>query len=358
MSDDATGSAAAERGLEQAAPDVASFEDEAPSLLRRVQHFFHQNPTAIPAIILLIAVVIFAFVSGGRFFGTLNLSLILAQVTLIALLGTAQTLVIITAGIDLSVGAIMVLSSIIMGKLAVDYQVPVAIAFPIGLLTGLVCGLINGILVTALKLPPFIVTLGTWSIYGALITLVSNAATIRSQALDQFAPFLKSMGARIPLGGGAFLMLGSILMILVAVLIWYMLSRTAFGRHVYAIGDDPQAARLSGIQVNRTLVGVYALAGLLCGIAGWVLIGRVGAVSPLGNQTANLDAITAVVIGGTSLFGGRGSIVGTLFGALIVGVFDSGLSLTGVDPLWRQLTVGALIIIAVAIDQWIRRISA
>lgn len=358
MSDDATGSASAERGLENAAHGVASFDDQAPSGLRRIQHFFHQNPTAIPAIILFISVVVFAFVSGGRFFGTLNLSLILAQVTLIALLGTAQTLVIITAGIDLSVGAIMVLSSIIMGKLATDYQVPVAIAFPVGLLVGFGCGLLNGILVTALKLPPFIVTLGTWSIYGALITLVSNAATIRSQALDQFAPFLKAMGARIPLGGGGFLMYGSILMILVAVFIWYLLSRTAFGKHVYAIGDDPQAARLSGIQVNRTLVGVYALAGLLCGIAGWVLIGRVGAVSPLGNQTANLDAITAVVIGGTSLFGGRGSIVGTLFGALIVGVFDSGLSLTGVDPLWRQLTVGALIIGAVAIDQWIRRISS
>jgi fructose transport system permease protein len=358
MSDDATGSAMAERGLEDASQNVASFEEDASGPLRRVQHFFHQNPTAIPAIILFVAVVVFAIVTRGRFFGTLNLSLILAQVTLIALLGTAQTLVIITAGIDLSVGAIMVLSSIIMGKLAVDYQVPVVIAFPIGLLTGLACGFANGILVTALKLPPFIVTLGTWSIYGALITLVSNAATVRSQALDQFAPFLKSMGARIPIGGGAFLMYGSILMILVAVVVWYMLNRTAFGRHVYAIGDDPQAARLSGIQVNRTLLGVYTLAGLLCGIAGWVLIGRVGAVSPLGNQTANLDAITAVVIGGTSLFGGRGSIVGTLFGALIVGVFDSGLSLTGVDPLWRQLTVGALIIGAVAIDQWIRRISA
>ncbi|HEY8575426.1 MAG TPA: ABC transporter permease [Devosia sp.] len=358
MSDDATGSATAERGLAAGHHGVASFEDEAPSPLRRIQHFFHQNPTAIPAIILIVAVAVFAVVTGGRFFGALNLSLILAQVTLIALLGTAQTLVIITAGIDLSVGAIMVLSSIIMGKLAVDYQVPVTVAFPVGLLTGLLCGLANGLLVTALKLPPFIVTLGTWSIYGALITLVSNAATIRSQALDQFAPFLKSMGARIPLGGGAFLMYGSILMILVAVVIWYILSRTAFGRHVYAIGDDPHAARLSGIQVNKTLVGVYTLAGLLCGIAGWVLIGRVGAVSPLGNQTANLDAITAVVIGGTSLFGGRGSIVGTLFGALIVGVFDSGLSLTGVDPLWRQLTVGALIIVAVAIDQWIRRISA
>jgi fructose transport system permease protein len=147
-------------------------------------------------------------------------------------------------------------------------------------------------------------------------------------------------------------------MIAVAVFAWYLLSRTAFGRHVYAIGDDPDSARLAGIRVDRTLIGVYSLAGLLCGIAGWVLIGRVGAVSPLGNQTANLDAITAVVIGGTSLFGGRGSIVGTILGALIVGIFDSGLSLTGVDPLWRQLTTGGLIIFAVSIDQWIRRVSA
>jgi fructose transport system permease protein len=199
-----------------------------------------------------------------------------------------------------------------------------------------------------------------------MVTLVSEAATIRKVDLQQKASLLLDMGQRISLGngptgtpaGGPFIMYGSILMIGVAVLIWYMLSRTAFGRHVYAIGDDPNAARLAGIQVDRTLIYVYALAGLLCGIAAWVLIGRVGAVSPLGNQTANLDAITAVVIGGTSLFGGRGSIVGTLFGALIVGVFDSGLALAGVDPLWRQLTTGALIIIAVSIDQWIRRVSS
>ena len=122
----------------------------------------------------------------------------------------------------------------------------------------------------------------------------------------------------------------------------------------FLAGFLPTRAR----NMAAALSWAVALAGLICGIAGWVLIGRVGAVSPLGNQTANLDAITAVVIGGTSLFGGRGAIVGTLFGALIVGVFDSGLSLTGVDPLWRQLTVGALIIVAVAIDQWIRKVSA
>lgn len=366
MSDDQGGSAAAEQGLVGSAAGVASFDDEHPGALRRLQHFFHQYPTTIPFLILLIALVAFTFVTNGRFLNPLNLSLILTQVTLIALLGTAQTLVIITAGIDLSVGAIMVLSSIVMGKLAVDFQVPVPLAFAAGILTGLACGAFNGLLVTLLRLPPFIVTLGTWSIFAALVTLISQAATIRKVDLEASAPFLLSMGERISLGngpsgtpaGGPFIMYGSLLMLLAAVIVWYMLSRTAFGRHIYAIGDDPNAARLAGIQVNRRLVAVYSLAGLICAIAGWVLIGRVGAVSPLGNQTANLDAITAVVIGGTSLFGGRGSIVGTLFGALIVGVFDSGLSLTGVDPLWRQLTVGALIIVAVSIDQWIRRISS
>jgi fructose transport system permease protein len=358
MSDSQVGTQEAERGLSGAATNVAQFDEFAPTALQRVQRFFHQNPTAIPFLILLLAVVVFTSVTSGRFLSPLNLSLILAQVTVIGALGTAQTLVIITAGIDLSVGAIMVLSSIIMGKLAVDAGVPVSLAFLAGLLCGLLCGLLNGALITLLRLPPFIVTLGTWSIYGALITLVSGSATIRGASLDEVAPFLKLLGQRLQLGGGFFLLAGSVLMLALAALIWYMLSRTAFGRHIYAVGDDPHAARLAGIQVNRTLLGVYVLTGLLCGIAGWILIGRVGAASPLGNANANLDAITAVVIGGTSLFGGRGSIIGTLFGALIVGVFDSGLSLTGVDPLWRQLTVGALIIVAVAIDQWIRRISA
>jgi fructose transport system permease protein len=358
MSDDAGGTATAERGLVGTAAEIASFEEEQPSVLRRAQHFFHQYPTTIPFLILILAGIVFIVVTNGRFLNPLNLSLILAQVTLIATLGTAQTLVIITAGIDLSVGAIMVLSSIVMGKLAVDYGLPAPIALFLGLLCGFLCGLLNGLLVTLLRLPPFIVTLGTWSIFAAVVTLVSRAATIRSQDLDRFAPLLKDLGRRVQFGGGYFIMYGSVMMLIVAIVIWYVLSRTAFGRHIYAIGDDPNAARLAGIQVNRALVANYALAGFLCGVAGWILIGRVGAVSPLGNQTANLDAITAVVIGGTSLFGGRGSIIGTLFGALIVGVFDSGLSLTGVDPLWRQLTVGALIIIAVAIDQWVRRISS
>lgn len=136
-----------------------------------------------------------------------------------------------------------------------------------------------------------------------------------------------------------------------------MLNHTAWGRHVYAIGDDPDAAELAGVQVQKTLISVYVLSGLICALAGWVLIGRIGSVSPTAGQFANIESITAVVIGGISLFGGRGSILGMLFGALIVGVFGLGLRLIGTDPQWTYLLIGLLIIVAVAIDQWIRKVA-
>jgi fructose transport system permease protein len=157
--------------------------------------------------------------------------------------------------------------------------------------------------------------------------------------------------------GGARIMWGTFLMLLVALAFWYVLNRTAYGRHVYATGDDPEAARLAGIDTDRVLRSVYTLAGIIAAIAGWALIGRVGAISPTAGENANLDSITAVVIGGTSLFGGRGSIVGTLVGALIVGVFRSAVSLAGLDVLWQEFAIGVLIIVAVALDQWIRRVS-
>ena len=358
MSDSSQGSALAERGLDGADQTVASFDEDKPSLLKRIQRFLHEFPTAIPFIVLIVGVMIFSVTAGGKFFALFNMSLVLQQVTIIGTLGIAQTLVILTAGIDLSVGAIMVLSSIVMGRLAVVWGWPPEIAFVLGFLTGIACGFINGVLVALVKLPPFIVTLGTWSIYGAMVIYVSHSETIRDQDITQKAPILHWTGNRILFGHGALITYGSILMILVAVVVWYILNRTAFGRHVYATGDDPEAARLTGINTAGTLVGVYTLAGFICAIAAWVLIGRIGAASPLGNQTANLDAITAVVIGGTSLFGGRGSLVGTLFGALIVGVFRNGLALSGVDVLWQEFAVGILIILAVTIDQWIRKISA
>jgi fructose transport system permease protein len=325
--------------------------------LQRLQHFLHLYPTTVPFIVLLLGVLAFSLVVGGRFFHPFNLSLVLQQVTIIAILGMAQTLIVLTAGIDLSVGAIMVLCSVIMGRLAVLAGLPVELAFSLGLLAGIGCGLLNGALVAVLRLPPFIVTLGTWSIFAALNLWYSQSQTIRQQDVEAAAPFLQLTGTALQVGG-ARLTLGSILMLLLALLLWYVLNRTAFGRHVYATGDQPEAARLAGIHTRRTLLAVYAAAGLICSIAGWVLIGRIGAISAISGGNANLDSITAVVIGGTSLFGGRGSIVGTLVGALIVGVFRNGLALAGADSLWQEFTIGALIIVAVTIDQWIRKVSA
>jgi fructose transport system permease protein len=366
------GPAEFEHILPNAPQGVASFEEERPGALRKAQHFLHAYPTTIPFMVLIIGILVFSAIVGSKFFAPFNLSLILQQVTIIAILGIAQTLIILTAGIDLSVGVIMILSSVVMGRTCVVYGVPLEIAFPLGLLTGFLCGLINGLIITLLRLPPFIVTLGTWSIFGALNIFYSRSETIRQQDIEAVAPFLQWTGSIIKPYNvfldtfgldllwlkGSVITYGSILMILLAVVVWYLLNRTAFGRHVYATGDDPDAARLAGINPDRTLVWVYALAGLICAIAAWVLIGRIGGVSPQAGQTANLDSITAVVIGGTSLFGGRGSIIGTLIGALIVGVFRNGLALSGLDVLWQEFTVGVLIIVAVTLDQWIRRVSA
>ena len=250
----------------------------------------------------------------------------------------------------------MVISSVVMGRLAVYSGVPTFIAFPIGLLVGAAFGYLNGILVTRLKMPPFIVTLGTLSIIGALNTYYSQSETIGMQDIEEKAWFLQIMGNQITIGG-ARIMWGTFLMLAVAAVVWYVLNRTAYGRHIYATGDDREAARLAGINTDRILLSVYVLAGLIAAIAGWALIGRVGAISPTAGENANLDSITAVVIGGTSLFGGRGSIIGTLVGALIVGVFRSAVSLAGLDVLWQEFAIGVLIIVAVALDQWIRRVS-
>jgi fructose transport system permease protein len=345
-----------ERVLAAAATAQASFEEEHLSPLKRAQRFLHLYPTTVPFVVLLLGLLLGCTVNYSHFVSASNFSTVLTQVTIIAIVGIAQTLVILTAGIDLSVGVIMVISSVVMGRLAVIDGVPTVIAFPAGLLCGLAFGFLNGALVTRLKMPPFIVTLGTLSIIGALNTFYSQSETIREQDLETSAPFLQLMGVPFEIGG-ARIILGTFLLIILALVVWYVLNRTAYGRHVYATGDDREAARLAGINTDRILLSVYMLAGIIASIAGWALIGRIGAISPTAGENANLDSITAVVIGGTSLFGGRGSIIGTLIGALIVGVFRSAVSLAGLDVLWQEFAIGVLIIVAVALDQWIRRVS-
>ena len=345
-----------EKVLTSATATVASFDEERLTVLQRTQRFLHAYPTVVPFVVLLLGVLLGVLVNPSRFTAASNLSTILTQVMVIGIVGVGQTLVILTAGIDLSIGVIMVISSVVMGRLAVYSGVPTLIAFPIGLLVGAAFGYLNGVLVTRLKMPPFIVTLGTLSIIGALNTYYSQSETIGMQDIEEKAWFLQIMGNQITIGG-ARIMWGTFLMLAVAAVVWYLLNRTAYGRHIYATGDDMEAARLAGINTDRILLSVYVLAGLIAAIAGWALIGRVGAISPTAGENANLDSITAVVIGGTSLFGGRGSIIGTLVGALIVGVFRSAVSLAGLDVLWQEFAIGVLIIVAVALDQWIRRVS-
>ena len=333
-----------------------TFEIEKPNTLKKIQNFLHGNPTMIPVIILILSVSAFGMIAGGKFFSAFNLSLIIQQVTIVGILAAAQTLIILTAGIDLSVAAIMVLASVFMGKLSVQMGIPTSVAIMVGMTSGAICGYLNGWLVTKFRLPPFIVTLGTWNIFFALVIFFSGSQSIRSRDIEANAPLLHFFGERVKILGAQFTY-GSFLMILIFVVLWFVLNKTAWGRHVYAVGDDKEAAELSGIRTDRMLLSVYTVAGVILALGAWVSIGRVGSVSPTSLYEGNLDSITAVVIGGTSLFGGRGSIVGALFGALIVGVFSSGLSIAGLDVLWQRFALGCLIIIAVGIDQWIRRIS-
>lgn len=335
---------------------VAEFEEQG-GLTSKIAHFLHNNPAVVPLIVLLVSTVIFSVLVGERFFSPFTLTLILQQVAIVGIVACAQSLVILTAGIDLSVGAIMVLSSVVMGKFTFDLGLPPGIAVFFGLSCGLLIGTINGVLVAYVKLPPFIVTLGMWQIALAANFLYSGSEVIRSQDISTQAPLLQFFGNKIT-GGGAIFTYGVILMLLLVGLLSYILSQTAWGRHIYAVGDDPDAAELSGVNVKSTLISVYAIAGLICAFAGWVLIGRLGSVSPQAGQLANIKSITAVVIGGISLFGGRGSIAGSLFGALIVGVFSLGLRLLGANVQWTYLLIGILIIVAVTVDQYIRKASA
>ncbi|WP_305967935.1 MULTISPECIES: ABC transporter permease [unclassified Mameliella] len=355
MSESASKGQDYESSLSEATQSVAEFEKRE-GFVYNLQHRLHTNPALVPLIVLVLSIIVFGLLLGSKFFSPFALTLILQQVQIVGIVAAAQSLVILTAGIDLSVGAIMVMSSVVMGQFTFRYGIPPGLAVICGLAVGTGIGAINGLLVTRMKLPPFIVTLGMWQIVLAANFLYSANETIRSQEISEHAPILQFFGNVIQIGS-ARLTFGAIFMLILFAVLTYALTQTAWGRHVYAVGDDKEAAELSGMEANKVLVSVYALSGLICAFAGWALIGRIGSVSPTSGQLANIESITAVVIGGISLFGGRGSVLGSLFGALIVGVFTLGLRLLGADAQWTYLLIGVLIIAAVSVDQWIRKVS-
>jgi fructose transport system permease protein len=296
--------------------------------------------------VLVVASIIFSFFNEN-FLTPSNFSLILQQVAIVGAVAAGQTLIILTAGIDLSCGAIAIFASMTMAKLVqgtpgegVPAGWSIWLAFPAGLLVGMLGGAING----------FLVTLGTFNVFLAL-TLTFTKGTVPSIEMD---PFLLTLGTYVNIGPFR-VTTGVLFMFAMYMVLAFVLRYTAWGRHVYAVGDDIDAARLAGISVNRVLMSVYIVAGLTFALAAWIVIGRVTVASPNTGGDLNLDAITAVVIGGTSLFGGRGTIFGTLIGAVIVGVFRNGLTLAGVDLYFQLLAIGLLIIFAVSVDQWIRK---
>lgn len=321
------------------------------SIAGRIQRVMHEHPALGPALVLVISVAAFGFVNH-RFLYAENLSLITQQVAVVGALAIGQTLIILTGGIDLSVGAAMILAQMVIAELAANSRLPGVLALLLGIGTGALTGLINGLLVTRIKLPPFIVTLGTLSIYTSIGLLYSNGQSVYGTSIPGL---LTWTGDAVNIGPFQ-LTTGVLLLVGLCAGTSYALRRTAWGRHVYAVGDDVAAARLVGIRTSRVLLSVYVVAGVVFGFAAWILLGRVGIASTNNAVNANLDSITAVVIGGTSLFGGRGAVLGTLFGALIVGVYQSGIALAGVQSLYQTLAEGILVLFAVALDQWIRKV--
>jgi fructose transport system permease protein len=324
--------------------------------LEKVQHLLHRSPVLSPLAVLVLSSIVFTILGKGRFQDPSSIGTMLQATAVMATLAIGQTLIILTAGVDLAVGTAMLLTHLVMARQVFVGGWPPIVAIVVGVALAMLMGLFHGWLVTKVALPAFIVTLGTYYIYQSLGNVYGKAQTVEAKDVGGLRGLLMFMSREIKLGSLT-INTGVIFTLLLYVIFAYILSKTAWGRHVYATGDDREAARLAGVDTRKVLLSVYIVAGLIYGLAAWVQLGRSQNASMNGAADVNLQSITAVVIGGTSLFGGRGRLWGTLIGALIVAVFERGLSLAGVDQYYKNLAIGVLILVAVALDQWIRKVG-
>lgn len=311
-------------------PTVVTFKD-------RSKQIFNQ----LGMLIILALLIVVMSVIAPNFTDSSNILNVLKQSSITAILAAGMTVVILTGGIDLSVGSTLALSGVISVLLS-NAGAPVGLAMLVGAGVGYVAGAINGYLTAVPKLPAFIVTLGSMTyLRGLAYVITGGYPVVLASEKFKFIGAGEIFGIPTPI----------YIMAIVYLIMFVVLKYTMFGRHVYAIGGNEEAAHLTGIKVNRTLINVYSISGLLAGISGVVMAGRLFSGQPMVGIAFELDAIAAVVLGGTSFVGGRGRIQGTIIGVLIVAVLTNGMTLLNVDYYWQQVVKGIVIVIAVLLDR-------
>ena len=298
--------------------------------------------TTVIALIILMAVIT---IINSNFLTANNLLNLLLQVTSNALIAFGMTFVILTGGIDLSVGSILALSSALTAGL-LGSGMPVTLAILISLILGCILGMINGLLISYGKLAPFIVTLATMTIFRGATLVYTNGNPITKGLSDTF--LFQFLGQGYIVG----IPFPVIIMFIVFIVLYVLLHKTAFGKSVYAIGGNEKAAFISGVKLNKVKIIIYSISGIMASISGLIITSRLSSAQPTAGASYEMDAIAAVVLGGTSLSGGKGRILGTLIGALIIGVLNNGLNIIGVSAFWQQVVKGVVILIAVLIDRF------
>lgn len=298
--------------------------------------------TTVIALIILMAVIT---IINSNFLTANNLLNLLLQVTSNALIAFGMTFVILTGGIDLSIGSILALSSALTAGL-LGSGMPVTLAILISLILGCILGMMNGLLISYGKLAPFIVTLATMTIFRGATLVYTNGNPITKGLSDTF--LFQFLGQGYIVG----IPFPVIIMFIVFIVLYVLLHKTAFGKSVYAIGGNEKAAYISGVKLNKVKIIIYSISGIMASISGLIITSRLSSAQPTAGASYEMDAIAAVVLGGTSLSGGKGRILGTLIGALIIGVLNNGLNIIGVSAFWQQVVKGVVILIAVLIDRF------
>ncbi|WP_447384406.1 ABC transporter permease subunit [Streptococcus pseudopneumoniae] len=298
--------------------------------------------TTVIALIILMAVIT---IINSNFLTANNLLNLLLQVTSNALIAFGMTFVILTGGIDLSVGSILALSSALTAGL-LESGMTVTLAILISLILGCILGMMNGLLISYGKLAPFIVTLATMTIFRGATLVYTNGNPITKGLSDTF--LFQFLGQGYIVG----IPFPVIIMFIVFIVLYVLLHKTAFGKSVYAIGGNEKAAYISGVKLNKVKIIIYSISGMMASISGLIITSRLSSAQPTAGASYEMDAIAAVVLGGTSLSGGKGRILGTLIGALIIGVLNNGLNIIGVSAFWQQVVKGVVILIAVLIDRF------